>query len=155
MPLLRYVASVIHTLDIVFKEVKTIIQDFIWDCKPSKIAYNTLIQPICKGGLKLMDYETKVKSLKAIWVKRFLESSASKWKAVPCYFYKTTDIYFFFSANQPKIKIKPKFYQDIQNYWSEARTVDNTNIKVEMIQEQVIWNNKYITIAKCPFYWKR
>ncbi len=51
--------------------------------------------------------------------------------------------------------IKPKFYHDIQNYWSEARTVDNTNMKVEMIQEQVIWNNRYITIAKCPFYWKR
>ncbi len=94
-----------------------------------------------------MDFETKVKSLKAIWIKRFLESSARKWKA--------TDIYFFFSANQPPIKIKPKFYQDIQNYQSEARTVDNTNIKVEMIQEQVIWNNKYITIAKHNFYWKR
>ncbi len=24
-----------------------------------------------------------------------------------------------------------------------------------MIQEQVIWNNRYITIAKHPFYWKR
>ncbi len=100
-----------------------------------------------------MDFETKVKSLKAIWVKRFLESSASKWKAAPCYFYKTYTS--FFSANQPPIKIKPKFYQDIQNYWSKARTVDNTNIKVEMIEEQVIWNNRYITIAKQPFYWKR
>ncbi len=52
------------------------------------------------------------------------------------------------------LKIKPKFYQDIQNYSSEARTVDNRNIKVEMIQEQVIWNNLYITISKHPFYWK-
>ncbi len=102
-----------------------------------------------------MDFATKVKSLKATWFKRFLESSASKRKAMPCYFYKTTDIYFFFSANQPPIKIKPKFYQNIQNYWSEARTVDNTNIKVEMIQEQAIWNNRYITITKHPFYWKR
>ncbi len=24
-----------------------------------------------------------------------------------------------------------------------------------MIQEQVIWNNRYITITKHPFYWKR
>ncbi len=78
LPPLLYVVSVIHTLDIVFKEVKTIIRDFLGDCKPSKIAYDTLIQPICK---------------------------------------------------------------DIQNYWSEARTIDNTNIKVEMIQDQVIWNN--------------
>ncbi len=102
-----------------------------------------------------MDFETKPKSPKAIWVKRFLESSARKWKDVLCYFYKTTDIYFFFSAKQPQIKIKPKFYKYIQNYWSEARTVDKTNIKIEMIQEQVIWNNRYITITKHPFYWKR
>ncbi len=70
-------------------------------------------------------------------------------------FYKTTDIYFFFSANQHPINIKLKFYQDIQNYWSKARTVDKTNIKVEMVQEQVIWNIRYITIPKHPFYWKR
>ncbi len=74
---------------------------------------------------------------------------------MPCYFYKTTDIYFVLVPTKPQIKIKPKFYQDIQNYWSDARTVDNTNIKVEMIQDQVIWNNRYITIAKRPFYWKR
>ncbi len=74
---------------------KTITRDFVWDCKPSKIAYDTLIHPICKGGLKLMDFETKVKSLKAIWVKRCLESSASKWNAALYCLYKTTYIYFF------------------------------------------------------------
>ncbi len=42
----------------------------------------------------------------------------------------------------------------MQNYWSEARIINNTNIKVDTIQEQVIWNNPYITIAK-PFYWKK
>ncbi len=64
LPPLLYVASVIHTLDIVFKEVKTIIHDFVMDCKPSKITYETLIHPICNGGMKLMDFETKVKPLK-------------------------------------------------------------------------------------------
>ncbi len=92
-----------------------------------------------------------VSRYEAIWVKWFLETSASKWKAAPRYYYKTTYIYISFSSNQPSIKIKPKFYQNIQNYWLEARTVDNTNIKVEMIQEQVIWNNQYITISKHPF----
>ncbi len=44
LPPLKYVASVIHILDIVFKEVKAIIPDFIWwDGKPSRIAYDVLI----------------------------------------------------------------------------------------------------------------
>ncbi len=57
--LLLYVESVdlVHTPDIVFKEVKTIITDFVF-CKPSKSANNTPFQPICKGGLILMDFES-------------------------------------------------------------------------------------------------
>ncbi len=69
LPPLLYVASVIHTPDIVFKEVKAIMLDFIWDGKPSRIAYDVLIQSIGNGGLKLMDIDTKVKFLKAVWVK--------------------------------------------------------------------------------------
>ncbi len=71
LPPLLYVASVIHTPDIVFKEVKAIIRDFIWDGKLSRTAlYEVLIQSIGNGELKLMDIEIKVKSLKAVWVKR-------------------------------------------------------------------------------------
>ncbi len=42
-----------------------------------------------------MDIETKVKSLKAVWVKRFLDLSAHRWKATRTSFYKTKDIHFF------------------------------------------------------------
>ncbi len=77
LPLL-YVASVMHTPDIVFKEIKAIIHDFILDGKPSRIAYEVLIQSIGNGGLKLMDIETKVKSLKAVWVKQFLHLSVHR-----------------------------------------------------------------------------
>ncbi len=76
-----------HTPDIVFKEVKAIIRDFLWDGKPSSFAYEVLIQSIDNGGLKLMDIETKVKSLKAVWVKRFLDLSAHRWKAAPSSLY--------------------------------------------------------------------
>ncbi len=62
------------------------------------------------------------------------------------------DIHFFFSANQSPLKVTPKFYQEVQNYCLEARIINNTNIKVDTIQKQVIWNNRYITIAKQPFY---
>ncbi len=43
LPSLLYVASVIHTPDIVFKAMQTIIEDFVGDCKLSKIAYDTLL----------------------------------------------------------------------------------------------------------------
>ncbi len=111
LPPLLYVASVLHIPDIVFKEVKAIISYFIWDGKLSRIAYEVLIQSVGNGGLKLMDIETKVRSLKAVWIKRFLDLSVNRWKAVPNSFYKTTNIHFFFSANLSPLKVTPKYYQ--------------------------------------------
>ncbi len=53
------------------------------------------------------------------------------------------------------LKVTSRFYQEVQNYWSEARIINNTYIKVDYIHEQVIWNNRYITMAKQSFYWKK
>ncbi len=54
-----------------------------------------LIQSVGNGGLKLMDIETKVKSLKAVWVKRFLDLSSHRWNVAPSFcFYQTMDIHF-------------------------------------------------------------
>ncbi len=73
------------------------------------------------------------------------------------FYYKITDIQISFSANQSPLNAKLTFYPEMQNYWSEARIINNTNIKVGTIQEQVIWNNHYniITIAKQSYYWKK
>ncbi len=60
-----------------------------------KNSYGVLIKLIGNGRLKLMDIETKVKSLKAVWVKRFLDLSAHRRKATSSSFYKTRDIHFF------------------------------------------------------------
>ena len=65
-----YLASVAHVPDIVAKEVKKCIVDFIWDGGSSKIAYDVIIQQVFAGGLKLVDFEEKVKALQAIWIKR-------------------------------------------------------------------------------------
>ncbi len=69
LPLLLYITSIIHPPYIVSrKTVKKIVpHDFKSDSKYSRIAYDVLIQPIRNGGLKVMDIDSKVKSLKAIW----------------------------------------------------------------------------------------
>ena len=61
---LLYLANTIHVPPQVITEVKQIVVDFIWDGKPSKIAYNVLVQSIEDGGLKLVDFESKVKATK-------------------------------------------------------------------------------------------
>ncbi len=61
---LIYVSSVVDTPQQAIHEINNIIQNFIWNGSTSKLAQQTIIQPIENGGLKLCHFETKVKSLK-------------------------------------------------------------------------------------------
>jgi hypothetical protein len=148
-----YVASVIHTPNRVIKEVKSILLDYIWDGKPSKIAYDVLIQGIPDGGLKLMDFESKVKSLKAIWAKRFIDVTTHRWKAAPSLFYNASNLNLFFMSNHPPYcNIKPMFYQDVFSFWSEVKHIKD--ISKSIVEGQIIWYNKYLIINKKSYYWK-
>ena len=113
---LIYLCSIIHVPETVYLEVKKIIVNFIWDGKPPKIAYNTLIQDIENGGLKLIDLKTKVKSLSMSWIRRLGDANCGKWKAIPKLIYKTNDLNFFFKCNSKPISsnVLPRFYKFIQ-----------------------------------------
>ncbi len=113
---LIYVSSVIDIPEKANKKVDTIIQNLIWEGKTAKIKKYTLIQTIEKGGFKLCDFETKVKS-KLSWVKRLVENNNAKWKVLPQHFYKLNNLSVYFNAHQNKLtnsKIPP-FYKDIHN----------------------------------------
>ena len=89
---LIYLANVIYVPPQVITEIKQIIVDFLWDGKPPKIAYNVLIQNIKKGGVKLIDFGSKIKALKIGFVKRLLDNSPGRWKSPAAYFYQTSNI---------------------------------------------------------------
>ena len=56
------------------KRIETIMCDFLWDSEPAKIKKETLTMDYEKGGLKMIDLETFIKSLKICWIKRMIES---------------------------------------------------------------------------------
>lgn len=153
LPPLLYLCSVVYTPERVLKEVKDLLLDFLWDSKPSKIAYHVIIQNIVDGGLKLIDIESKIKSLKAIWGKRFIIDKGERWKAAPGLFYNTDNIVTFFTMNQSRKSYKHRFYNEIQDTWCRVRSLDI--LETNNIRSQVIWNNRYLNIAKKPFYWKQ
>ena len=64
-----YIASVIHIPQWAILEYNKIIRDFVWNNKPSKIKYTTLIAPIAQGGLQLQDLQTKIDANKITWIK--------------------------------------------------------------------------------------
>jgi hypothetical protein len=49
--------------------------NFLWDNKPDKIKRDIIIQDYKDGGLKRIDIEKFIKSLKSSWIKRILDTS--------------------------------------------------------------------------------
>ena len=83
--------------------------------KPAKISYDTLTQPIESGGIKLFDFEIKIKSLHAAWVKRLASDTCSKWKTAAAFFLNTDNLKFMFQCNRKKQndEISLSFYADM------------------------------------------
>ena len=54
-----------------FNEYKRLITQFIWNNKIPRVRYNKLIQSYDRGGLKLVDLESKNYALKATWLVRW------------------------------------------------------------------------------------
>ena len=148
---LLYLASVIHVPTQVIQEVKKIVVDFIWDSKPPKIAYDVMIQSIENGGLKLVDFESKVKSLKLGFIKRLLQNKTGKWRHTAAKVYKTNDLNYYFKCNRIPSNIGNKFYEETLHYWSELQEIRTPT--VEIIHNQTIWENRYITISNRPYIW--
>ena len=126
----------------------------LWDDKPPKIAYKTLIQPVERGGIKLCDVESKIMSVKVSWVKRLVTKDRSRWKTASSMFYKTNDLNFFFKCNQAfETNLQPKFYAEIVQAWGAIKK--RVPPEIDDIINHMLWNHKHITVNNAPFTWNR
>ena len=84
LPKLIFPLTVLETPDINFiNTIKTKMFEFLWEGKPDKIKRKTIIQNIENGGLKMIDIEFFINSLKASWVKKLTDNSnKGDWKFI-------------------------------------------------------------------------
>ena len=112
-----------------------------------------MIQNIENGGLKLVDFESKVKSLKIGFIKRLLQNKDGKWRATASHFFQTNNLNSYFMWNRGPCNIMDhKFYEETLQYWSELQEVKVPT--AEIIYNQTIWDNRYITIQNRLFLWR-
>ena len=63
------------------KEVNKLFYSFLWNGKGDRIKRNVIISDYPDGGLKMIDIDSFSKSLKATWIKKYLdEENKGKWK---------------------------------------------------------------------------
>ena len=71
--------SMLYTPPYVLDKLKKFILNFLWNNKPPRVKYETMIANIKDGGLKLPDITSFHNAQKAVWIKR-LQTGRGKWK---------------------------------------------------------------------------
>lgn len=130
--------------------------NFIWDGKPDKIKRDTLIKDINKGGLKMIDIEKFIWSLKASWVKRLLQNDGkSLLKDIYDHELKPFGGCLLFESNfnendiRKYFEAKP-FLRDILLSWRKI----NTNPVISNYCNEILWNNSEVRIGENTVFFK-
>ena len=155
-----HLALVLPVPSSVIKELNKIQQNFIWSGKNSKIKHGTLRNDYENGGLKNLDIESKMISLRCSWVKRLYDESLHEWKVIPNYlitqalgdnfrFHSNLKFNKFF-RNSLKSTL-PIFYQDLFTNWS--KNLCSPVMLPSAIASQFLWHNRFIEIDVKTIYW--
>ena len=95
--------------------------NFIWDSPIDKIKRNVSKQTYEKGGLKVLDINNHIISLKSTWIRRYLTGSG-KWKTI---FEENFNVNLLFNVGNKYIEIcsnktKNIFWRDTFNSWKKC-----------------------------------
>ena len=148
---LVYSASNVQVPGEITDNVKGRLFRFLWKNKKDRIKRVGLYQDYDKGGLRMVDFETFVKSLRLAWIPRLLRSGHQNWKVVPDHCFKKRgglELLLSCNYNIDFLDDLPKFYKDALKFFSELTSLYSNNSWCD----QLLYNNKDILIGGKPFF---
>ena len=151
IPKFVYVASILPTPKEVIKELNQLLFKFLWK-GVDKTTRLSVINEYEKGGLKMIDLETMITSLRLAWLKRIFDTNGGAWKDYIRHQLKRFGGLFLFHCNYD-VKDHPipsLFYAEMLKWWAEFRDEFST----EKYWHSIIWNNKDVRINKAPVFYK-
>ena len=90
---LAYIFSPLETNHTAIKDINVMFYNFLWNDKGDKIKRNIMINDYSEGGLKMIDIASFNRSLKATWIKKYLDKeSCGSWKAFLTQNLKNTEV---------------------------------------------------------------
>ena len=134
------------------KSLENIIRDYLWSGKKSKISMRILQNSKDEGGLNLVNFRNKDKSLKATWPKILYNEEEY-----------ATLVYHELRVNTlkediwrcrllpedvKKLKVKNQFWLDVLMSWSEYNSYYQTRL-----ENQLIWYNSKIKVRGKVIMW--
>ena len=151
IPKFVYVASLLPTPKEVIKQLNQLLFKFLWK-GVDKVTRLSAINEYENGGLKMIDFETMVKSLRLAWLKRIFRENDGAWKSYIRQILKQSGGFFLFRCNYDvkDIPIRSQFYTELLQWWSEFRI----EFDAEKEWQNIIWNNKDIRINNKSVFYK-
>ena len=96
-------------------------------------------------------------SLLVSWVKRLIDGNGEAWMAIPSYYLEKVRGTFIFECNYDvdllDLNGLPEFYVDTLKAWSKIKGECIPENHLQICNE-ILWNNKNITIARKSIYYK-
>ena len=111
------------------------------------------------GGLKNVDIETKLKTLKLTWVRRLGDDNHHPWKIIPLNYLTLPNrdliLHRNFACNPhitAKLNFLPAFYKDLLNHWWEISHCEVAYIQV--ILSESLWYNSFAQINQNDIFFR-
>ena len=151
IPKFVYLASLMPTPNNVIVELNRLLYKFLWN-GTDKVTRLSTINEFEKGGLKMIDLECMIKSLRLAWLKRISSENEGTWKNYLRHILVSLGGLFFFKCNFDikDYTINSLFYSELLTWWSEFRE----NFATTKDWRNIIWNNKEIRINNSPVFYK-
>lgn len=146
---INHIISVIPIPDKTVKELEKSFHRFLWNGKKGNVKHSTLILDYNEGGLKMLDITSFIKSLKATWVKRLLNTKGI-WQDLASNIIGVENTKFVFELDNKSIEsicktVHNPFWKQILMDWA---AIQNNH------RYMVLWKNQNITANKKPIYYK-
>ena len=148
--ILVYIACMKSVPSYVVDSIQTLHKDFVWNGKKPKIKHTTFISDYTNGGLKEIDINWKLYSLKFSWITRLLDkSNFHPWKVIANEILRPVGGWDIFHTNlslssetRKEIQNLPSCYKDLINLFSKFANIDD--LSNEEIMGQWLWDNSHI-----------
>ena len=150
-----HVLSSLPTDQGAFKEINTLLYDFLWNGKGDKIKRTEMINDYEKGGLKMIDIQSFNKSLKMKWVQGYLnDDNYGKWKLFLDFHLQRCGGKLVFLSNLkpqdvPQLNLRDPFLREIIEHWTDLSYKE----KHLDFNAMGIWRNSLIRIENRLFFY--
>ena len=148
-----YVTNVLDMPDKYIKEVNSLIRNFVWRSKKSKLSQAVMCKEKIDGGLKMPDFNIMLKVSQIKWMTKLMAHKKSMcWKIFNEYLHqchiKNVDVFTksdFDISWICKKDTMPQFYVSVLKHWRD-------NVQTNTPKKAMLWYNRRIKMNGKPIY---